>query len=185
MNNSRYDGFSKKTFDHLVEHDEHFHNIERWRGKKADQSGSTWSEDSLTPFTAISGANTYGADHTGTEAQIDEASVLNTGDTPTITGNTEYDMREFLILETTSTTPWKLRIVYGSGTRADAVTAGQYTEMCLLALADANPNVEQGTPINITLVRLRCGIDKIWVEAWNATDNAVISFLVGIHEYKD
>jgi hypothetical protein len=29
-----------------------------------------------------------------------------------------------------------------------------------------------------------CGTTKVWVQAWNATDNATIDFLVGLHEYE-
>ncbi len=161
----------------------HFHSNERWLGKKADQSGSTWAEDTLTPFIAISGNNEYGTDHTGAENAIDEASVLNTGDTPIAIGQVMFDLHRLLIIDVAHDTPYKLRIVYGTGTRANAVLAGQYTEV-VVQFDAVNPQLSAGVPVEIRMPRLISGANKIWIEAWNVTDDSEVEFLVGLHEYE-
>jgi hypothetical protein len=48
---------------------------------------------------------------------------------------------------------------------------------------NVNPQLSAGIPVYVQMPRLRCGIDKVWIQAWNATDNSTISFTVGVHEY--
>lgn len=155
--------------------EKHFHNRERWVGKKAVQTGTDWADDVLTPFQAISGNNDYGSDVN------DEALVLGTDNTPIIPGNVKFDIRRFLITELSATTQYKLRIIYGTGTMGDAITANQYTEFVVINTATGP--FSGGEPSSIMMPRLNCGIDQVWVQAWNNTNNATIDFLVGIHEY--
>ena len=110
----------------VEEIEKHFHGKERWLGKAADQTAdpNVWAANSLTPFVAISGDNSYGTDHTGAVNEIDEASVVNIGDTPVQSGMVRFDFHKILVTDVDHDTPYKLRIVYGSGTRAAAVTAG-------------------------------------------------------------
>ena len=154
----------------------HIHGRERWLGKSADQSGDDWAANNLTPFRAISGTNAYGADAN------DEAKVLGTLDTPQITGMVRYDMHRIMMVAASSETVYKLRIVYGSGTMADAITAGQYTELCVMA--DAAVAQVPHDAFEIMMPRGYCGVTKVWVQAWNATNNATIDFLVALHEYE-
>ncbi len=64
----------------------HNHSRERWFGISGNQSGNDWATDTLTPFVAISGADTYGTDHAGGAGAVDEAYVIGTDDMPGISG---------------------------------------------------------------------------------------------------
>jgi len=154
--------------------EKHFHNIERWFGKLAVQTATNWLDNSLTPFRAISGLNTYGADAN------DEAQVIGSGDTPIIPGNVKYDCYRIVIQELSSNTIWKLRMVWGTGTLADAVTANQYTTLMVKnIIATGNAG---GFPVDFRMPRIASGT-KLWIQAWNASDNAFCDFFIGIHEY--
>jgi hypothetical protein len=157
--------------------EKHLHNRERWLGKRAVPNATEWgTPGTITAFRAISGNNTYGADAS------DEASILGTADAPIIAGNTKLDIHRIIIVGVSSDTHYKLRIVYGSGTMADAITAAQYTEV-IVKFDSVNPQQSAGVPIEVIMPRITSGTDKVWVQAWNATDNATIDFLVGLHEY--
>ncbi len=149
------------------------YNTESWVGKSADQSGDDWGSDTLTVFQAISGSGDYGAD------ADDEAKVLGADDTPIITGNTLFNLCSILIIAASVTTQYKLRIVYGTGTMAAAITAEQYSEVMIIANPAAT--TATGVPINIKMPRLVSGT-KVWVQCKNATDNATIDFFAGLHE---
>ncbi len=157
----------------LVEY--HLHNRERWFGKLAVQTATDWAENNLSPFRAISGNNTYGTDLN------DEAQVLGTDDTPAIAGDVKFDMHRIFVVATSQETIWKLQVVYGSGTMADAIAAGQYSTVMLKI--DSAAAASPATPMDIMLPRLACGVDKVWVRAWCSTDNASIDFFIGFHSY--
>lgn len=161
----------------LVGVERHLHNRERWFGKLAVQTATDWADNTLSPYRAISGNNTYGADAN------DEAQVIGTDDTPAIAGNVFYDLHRIMVVGASSSTVYKLRIVYGAGTMAAAVGAGQYSELVIMV----DPSVAQvpHDVFSIIMPRLTCGSVKVWIQAWNATDNATIDFLVGLHEYGD
>ena len=161
----------------------HNHSRERWFGISGDQSGNDWATDTLTPFVAISGANDYGTDHTGGAGLVDEAFVIGTDDMPAISGMVHYDLHRILILDVDHSTVYKLRIVYGSVDRATSVSAGQYSEVTVLFDA-VSPTISAGSAIEIRMPRLISGTDMVWIEAWNATDDSQIDFLVGVHEYE-
>ena len=150
----------------------HFHTRARWFGKLAVQTATDWADNTLTPFRAISGANAYGADPN------DEAQVFGTDDAM-LAGQTKFDLDKILIVASSATTIYKLRFVYGAGTMADAIAAGQYTEtMAVVASASSRIGKE-----DIRLPRLTVGTHQVWCQAWNAADNATIDFFVGIHGY--
>lgn len=160
---------------HTIE--KHNHGRERWFGKLAVQTATDWADNNIvTPFRAISGNNNYGSDAS------DEALVIGTGDTPTIPNYVYYDIHRILIVAASVTTVYKLRIIYGTGTMADAIGAGQYsTTMCKI---DPAIGETPATPTEIMTPRCICGSDQIWIQAWNATNNATIDFFVGWHEYE-
>jgi hypothetical protein len=160
----------------IQEIDRHLHNVERWYGKLAVQTATDWADNNIaTPYRAISGANVYGGDAN------DEAKVVGTADTPDIAGTTYYDVHRLLIVAASTTTVWKLRVVYGAGTMADAIAAGQYSTLMI----KIDPAVGQTPSVahDVMMPRLRCGVDQVWVQAWNATDNATVDFYVGWHAY--
>lgn len=169
-------GVSNSLAYKVHEIEKHLHSRERWLGKLSVQTATDWADDTLSPFQAISGNNTYGADVN------DEALVLGSDDTPVISGMVKYNIHKLFITAASSTTAYKLRIVYGSGTIGDAITAKQFTEVIIKI--DASAGATPAEPIIIQCPRLTCGIDKVWIQAWNATDNATIDFLVGLHEYE-
>ncbi|MCK5610257.1 hypothetical protein KAR91_50760 [Candidatus Pacearchaeota archaeon] len=141
------------------------------------QDGTDWADDVLTPFVAISGNDAYGTDAS------DEAQVLGTADTPVVSGMVHFDLHRLLITDVGDSTPYKLRVVYGTGTQADAVTADQYTEV-MIQFDAANPQLSAGIPVEVELPPGTAGSTKVWIDAWNATDNSEIDFLVGLHEYE-
>ena len=154
----------------------HFHNKERWLGKKGTQTATDWADNVLTPFVAISGSDTYGAD------TDDEALVLGIDNTPVDSGNVKFDVHRLLIVDVDHDTPYKIRIIYGSGTMAEAITAKQYSEV-MMQFDSTNPQLSAGIPVEVMMRRVTSGVDKIWAQAWNATDDSEIDFLIGLHEY--
>lgn len=171
-------GTSNSLAYRVHEIENHFHSVERWVGIRGSQTGTDWGVDtSITPFQAISGNNTYGADAN------DEALVLGTGDLPIVSGGVKTDIQRLFIIDSSVDTRWKLRIIYGSGTMAAAIAAGQYTEI-ITQIDATNPQLSTTSPVEIRIPRFTSGTDQIWVQGWNATDNATIDFLVGVHEYE-
>lgn len=157
----------------IEEHDEHFHNREYWFGKSADQSGNNWgTRASLTPFQAISGDGDFGGDPN------DEAKVIGSDDTPVRVGSTLFDFRRFQVVAVSSSTVYLLRIIHGTGTMAQAETAGQYTEIPYFK--ESAP--ARGAPLDLVQEKVPAG-QKIWIRAKNATNNATIDFIAGLHEY--
>ena len=154
----------------------HLHGRERWFGKLAVQTATDWADDTLTPYRVISGAAVYGADAN------DEALVLGTDDTPAIAGNVRFDVHRFMVIAASSATPYKMRFVYGIGTMADAIAAGQYSEIVLM-IDPAAAQVPHDV-FEIMMPRLTAGTMQVWAQCRNATDDATIDFLVGLHEYE-
>jgi len=169
-------GASNSLAYKVHEIERHFHGRERWRGKRAVQTDTQWADDVLTPFRAISGNNAYGTDAN------DEAKVLSTADTPTIAGNVRYDVHRIVMINASSQTAYKLRLVYGSGTMVDAITAGLFTE--IIVMSDPSAQQVPHEIINVMMPRATCGVTKLWVQAWNATNDAWFDFLIGLHEYE-
>lgn len=158
--------------------EKHFHNKERWFGISADQSGNDWalsvsSAGMPSYFRATSGNDTYGAD------AGDEAKVWGTEDA--MGTDTKLDLHEIFITAASTTTIYYMRVVYGSGTMAAAITAGQYIEFPVIADAAAGGSIAVIIPI--LMPRITIGTDKVWVQTKNTTDNATIDFLVGGHSY--
>lgn len=170
-------GVSNSLAYRLEEIEKHHHSQERWFGKSADQSGNDWGvEGGLTSYQAISGSGDYGGD------ADDEAKILGTDDTPVSSGYAYFDMHHMLIVDVSQATPYILRVVWGTGTMADAITAGQYSTVAVEA-DPTNPQQSSGLPMPVMMPRVAAG-SKLWIQAQNATDNATIDFLIGIHEYR-
>jgi hypothetical protein len=161
--------------EEVKEVEEHIHTRERWFGKSADQSGNDWALDGLTPYQAISGNNAYGSD------ADDEAKVLGTDDTPVITGMTVFDLHRVLVVHVSQDSVYKMRFVYGTGTMAAAISAGQTSEI-MVKFDAANPQQSAGIPFEVKMPRLAVDT-KVWCQAWNATDDATVDFFIGLHEY--
>lgn len=169
-------GTSNSLAYRLEEIEKHFHGRERWFGKLAVQTATDWADNNIaTPFVCISGNNAYGTD------PGDEAQVVGTADTPAISGMARYDVHRLLITDSTSTTVWKLQLIYGTGTMADAITAGQYSTF--MVRIDAAAAQLPGVPVEVMMPRGVCASTKVWLRGWNATNDSTLSFFVGWHEY--
>jgi hypothetical protein len=160
--------------------EEHLHHYVRWFGKLNPQDATHWSvsmADHLAqPYQAISGNAVYGTD------LGDEAQLFGTADTPFATMK-RGDFNEVLIVANSSNTVYLLRIVWGTGTLADAVIAGQYTEFPFFRpAADNNRKVMEvvSKKIPVTVGGLPT---KIWCQCQNVTDDATIDFFIGVHGY--
>ena len=153
--------------------EEHVHNKERWFGISADQGGEDWAlQETLAPFIATTDANVWGT------AGTDPAKVFGTADTPIFVGGKYFDFHRVLIVANTSASLYKLRFIWGTGTVAEGVAAGQYSEfMFIRDIASIQRKI-----LEVMSPKIAVGT-RAWVECWNATENATISFFVGIHEY--
>lgn len=153
--------------------EQHLHNRERWFGKSVNQSGNNWgTKASLTPFRAISGSGAFGSDTN------DAAKVLGTEDTPAITGMVLFDLHQIMVEGASNATEFITRVIFGTGTMAEAEAAGQYSDEMLT-------EARKGEPLDHIMPRLLCGMDKVWVRVKNASNNAWIDFHVGLHEYAE
>lgn len=162
----------EKIGDEVYETEHHLHNRERWFGKKGTPTGTDWGDQaSLTPYRVISGNDDFGQD------AGDEAELLGVDDTPAITGMTLFDAHRVMIEASSNANSWVLRLVYGTGTMADAETAGQYTDFMVT-------EARKGAPVEVISERGTAGATKCWLRGKNATNNATLDFFIGIHEYE-
>jgi hypothetical protein len=167
----------------VTEIERHIHGRERWYGKLAVQTATDWASDVINnPFVAKSGNNAYGTDAN------DEALVFGTADTPMMTDlvtglpNAKFDLHQLLITDCTVTTPAKIRLVYGTGTIAAAIAAGQFSTM--MVRIDAAVGSNPAVPLDLMMPRGTCGSTQVWIQFWSITNDATISFYVGMHEYE-
>ena len=150
--------------------EKHFHNRERWCGISADQSGNDWALPAgLNPYQAISGNSDFGSDPN------DEAKLMGPDDSPGIAGMVKFDMHRIMITAASMANDWVLRIIWGTGTMADAETALQFSDVMV-------QEARKGSPIPIMMPRQDVDT-KVWLRAKSATNNATIDFFIGIHEY--
>lgn len=158
----------------IKEAERHIHNRERWWGAVAVPDETNACEVNVNrPFVAISGANTWGT----------AIPICGTNDTPVPSpDNDKHDCHRLLITDLDDdTSPWRIRIIYGSGTSADAITAEQWTEA--MVQSNAVPgNRAGGSPVDIIMHRVDVGT-KLWCQSWNLTGGEELSFFFGSHGY--
>ena len=163
----------RKTIEEVEEVEQHIHNIERWWGALAVPDETNATEANVgRPFAATSGADAWGA----------AIPIKGSADIPCVAGQTTFDIRELLITDLDDdTTPWRIRIIWGTGTSGDAITAGQWTEQ--MTQSNAVPGNRAGaSPLSVLTPR-RPVADKLWAQAWNDTNGEIISFFWGAHGY--
>lgn len=154
--------------------EQHFHNSERWWGAVAVPDETNAIDANVgRPFAATSGNDDWGT----------AIPVVGTADNAGVTGlSTEFDPHEILVTDLDDdTTPWRIRLIYGTGTSADAITAGQWSERMIESNAVPG-NRAGGTPVDFKMIILDVGT-KIWAQAWNDTNGEVLSFFLGCHGY--
>jgi len=153
--------------------EKHFHNRERWMGQHASVSGEVncGQTGTLTSFQTDAGNDTWGA----------AVCIIGTGDTPVIAGNAKFDLHRLDISDVENAAnkiTHYIQIIYGTGTSADAITAGQYSEIICTPEKDGKT-----TPYDIIMPRVD-DATKIWVRHWvDGVNTATMDFYVGIHEY--
>jgi hypothetical protein len=153
--------------------EDHFHSKGRWFGRHATQAGNTWAlSDTLGVFVSTSGNNTWGVD------AADTTKIFGSSDTPTIASYKYFDMHKIFVTTASQTSVYKIRFVWSTTTFAAGLTAGNYSETIVI-VASAAARI---SPSEIWMPKLASGT-KVWAQAWNATDNATVSYFVGIHEY--
>ena len=157
----------------VEEIEQHFHNVERWWGALADPDETNAIEANVDrPFAATSGNDAWGA----------AIPIKGSADNPILSGMTTFDPHRLIVTDLDDdTTPWRIRIIYGTGTSADAITAGQWTEM--MVVTNAVPgNRAGGVPVEVRMPP--CPIaTKLWAQSWNDTTGEVLSFFWGAHGY--
>ena len=158
----------------VMELERHVHNRERWWGAVAVPDETNACEANVNrPFAATSGANTWGA----------AIPICGTADDPTPgDGDTKFDAHRVLVTDLDDdTTPWRLRIIWGSGTSGDAISAGQWTE--IMIMTNAVPGNRAGaSPADVIMRRVDVGT-KLWCSVWNDTGGEVLSLFFGTHGY--
>lgn len=155
---------------------QHIHSAESWFGKSADQSGNNWGTvATLTPYRAISGDGDFGSD------TDDEAKVLGSADTPVISGKQSFDLHRLLVDTVSEATTYVLWIIWGTGTMAEAIAAGQFSYVYIIC-DETKGKTAGGAPFPIQTLRLAAGT-KFWIQCKNATDDATVDFFIGLHEY--
>ena len=153
----------------------HVHNRERWWGATAAPTEVNAIEANVTrPFVAASGANAWGV----AIPILGTADDCSPGD-----GDTKFDIHRLLITDLDDETDaWRIRVIWGTGTSGDAITAGQWTE--IMVQSNAVPgNRAGGQPIEVIMRRVDVGV-TLWVQAWNDTNAEEVDFFWGCHGYE-
>lgn len=168
-------GAVENSLAYLVEEiDRHFHVRERWWGAVAapDEDTTVVEVNVSRPFVAISGANTWGT----------AIPILGAADDVGIGADPYFDPHRLLFVDFNgNATAWRVRFIWGTGTSADAITAGQWSEIMVIN-AVAGP-FAVGVPSDIKHVRIAVGL-KMWAQVWNATNLEELDFFYGTHSYE-
>ncbi len=147
----------------VLEIEGHLHTLERWLGLGA--------LDTLTPYVITSGNNAYGT----------EVLLLDVGDTPIQAGKVKFDPHRIKVVDFSDNDIYKIQLTYGAGTFVDAMSAGQYSELMIIAGASVG-GASGGGPAEIKMIQLPIGT-KIWARCWNSHNADTVSIFLGIHEY--
>ena len=153
--------------------DQHFHNIERWWGAVAVPDETNAIDANVdAPFAATSGDDTWGT----------AIPVCGTGDNPVLATQTEFDAHRALIVSLDDQTDaWRLRIIWGTSTSGNAITAGDWSEVMLQSNAVPGSRAG-GQPVEVRMPPVDVGT-KLWAQSWNATNGEILQFFWGAHGY--
>lgn len=166
-------GVSNSLASRVHEIEKHLHGRERWWGATGAPSETNAIASTVTvPFVATSGNNTWGT----------AIPICGTGDNPVLSTDTKFDCHRLFITDLDDdTTPWKVRVIYGTGTSAAAVSADQYSEV--MTMTNAVPGNRAGaSPVDVMMPRVDVGT-KVWLQAWNDTNGETLSTFAGYHGY--
>jgi hypothetical protein len=161
--------------------EEHLHHKVHWYGKKAVQTTALWADGAtLLPYTVTSGNNTWSVDNTS-----DVALLFGTGDVLTELGAGILggDFGEILITANSSDTVYKLRGIWGTGTSTEAVTTNQFSENVYMLQNSDTIKMVRAFPTPVIPITMGGLPVKLWMSCWNATNDATLSFMIGVHGY--
>lgn len=167
-------GVSNSLAYRVHELERHFHNRERWWGAVAVPDETNAIDANVdTPFAATSGNDDWGV----------AIPICGTADDPTPgDGDVKYDLHRLLITDLDAdTSPWRIRIIWGTGTSAEAIAAVQWTEV-MVQTNSVPGNLAGGQPADVIMRRVDVGV-KLWAQSWNDTNGEVASFFFGAHGY--
>lgn len=122
------------------------------------------------PFVAVSGNDDWGT----------AIPICGTADVPVPSGLVKFDAHRILVTDTDHATPYRIRIIYGTGTSAAAISAEQWSEEMFIT---ASGPFLSGTPVEFQMIRVDVG-SKLWCSVWNATNLSAVSFYWGCHGYQ-
>jgi hypothetical protein len=163
----------KEILEESEEIDQHNHNQERWWGAVGAPDETNAIDANVdTPFAATSGNDDWGV----------AIPICGTGDDPVVGAQTEFDPHRILVTDLDDdTSPWRLRIIWGTTTSANAIAAGQWSEIMLMT-NNIPGNQAGGIPIDVRMPPIPVGT-KMWAQSWNDTNGEVLSFFWGAHGY--
>lgn len=149
----------------------HTHNRNRFWGAAGSPTETNAIDANVgRPFVAISGNDDWGT----------AIPICGTSDAPVPSpDNDQFDADELLVVDTDHVTPYRIRLIWGTGTSADAITAGQWSETMFMATAGP---FDTGVPVIIKMRRVDVGA-KLWAQVWNATNLSEVDFYWGVHGY--
>jgi len=154
----------------INEVERHLHGRGRfWGSNGAATETNAIAATVSVPFVAVSGNNTWGT----------AIPICGTADNPVLSTDTKFDAHLLLVTDTDHATPYRVRLIYGSGTSGDAITASQWTES--MFITSTGP-FSSGVPLAIIMPRVAVGW-KVWVQVWNATNGSNVDFFWGSHGY--
>jgi hypothetical protein len=154
----------------IVEVEHHLHNRGRfWGATGAPSEANAIAATVTVPFVAVSGADTWGT----------AIPICGTADNPVLVTHTLHDPHLVLVTDTDHATPYRIRFIYGTGTSADAITAGQWTETMFITAAGP---FSSGVPVELLHIRIAVG-SKLWAQVWNNTNGSEVDFFWGTHGY--
>lgn len=155
----------------VKEIERHFHNRARFWGAVAVPDETNAIDANVdTPFVAVSGNDDWGT----------AIPICGTADIPVPSpDDVKFDAHLILVTDTDHSTPYRFRIIYGTGTSAAAISAGQWTEEMFITAGGPFLN---GTPVEFLMRRVDVGT-KIWVQVWSASDGSNVDFFWGAHGY--
>jgi len=157
-------GLGQRILNQVEILERHHHGNEIWFG-----GGAT--EDSLTPYTLISGNNLFGT----------AVELLAPGDTPFVAGNTRFDPHRVLPMRIDDASLYLIRLIWDEVSAVAGEAARQYTTFPVFPTG-IGANID-GTVADVICKRPSSGTDYLWAKCKNVTNLAEIDIIIGIHEY--
>lgn len=151
----------------------HIHNRMRyWGSNGAPTETNAIAATVSVPFVAVSGNDTWGA----------AIPICGTADLPIAdAAGIEHDAHMIFVVDADHATPYRFRIIWGTGTSGEAIAAGQWSEVMFITLV-AGP-CSSGVPVDIAMRRIAVGT-KLWAQVWNVNNGSSVDFYWGTHGYE-